>query len=246
MMRQKQGPPALFVVVPAGSFNTTRREFESRFSTLPAQIASRLQVAEDIEGGWSRSFDVTETPAIFVVSARREFVWKAAGGLDPAELAAALDRHLIPAPRPAFRPLRLDLSTGSAAPDVFFQDDRGLEGALHRLRGQPVLITFWQDWSAPCLAELRRLQAMANARQDAAPSIIAFHGGKERKDFDDIRKEHGLSFSLVQDSRHVAARKFGVRCWPTTISISPDGMIEHVQLGGAADGNGRHYLEPSK
>jgi peroxiredoxin len=114
---------------------------------------------------------------------------------------------------------------------VYFRDDRGDEGALHRLRGHSVLLTFWQSWSAPCLAELRRLQALQDAEGRAAPFIVAFHGGAARRNFDDIRKEHGLSYPIVQDAEHGVARRFGVRCWPTTIAIAPDGLIERIQLG---------------
>jgi peroxiredoxin len=94
-------------------------------------------------------------------------------------------------------------------------------------------MTFWQSWSAPCLAELRRLQRSQNAGQRGAPFIVAFHGGAPRKnkDFDDIRKEHGLSLTIVQDAEHRVARRFGVRCWPTTIAIDPEGRIERIQLG---------------
>jgi peroxiredoxin len=230
MMRRKPAP-AVYLIVPSGSFNATRREFETRLAVFPAQIASRIQVIEDTEDGWARTFDVSETPSLLLINGRREFSWKATGKLEPAEVAAALDQRLIPTPRPEFRPLRLNVSAGDPAPDVYFRDDRGVEGALHRLRGQSVLITFWQAWSAPCLTELRRLQAISNGSDRGAPFILAFHGGKERKDFDDIRKEHGLSFPMVQDSEHGAARKFGVRCWPTTIAINPDGLIEHIQLG---------------
>jgi peroxiredoxin len=190
-----------------------------------------VQVAEDTEGGWSRTFDVNDAPSLFLINAHREFVWKAAGELEPAAIAVALDQHVVPVPEPRFRPLRLHVSVGDLAPDVYFRDDRGDEGALHRLRGRSVLMTFWQSWSAPCLAELRRLQRLQNASQQDASFIVAFHGGTPRKDFNDIRKEYGLSLTIVQDAEHRVARRFGVRCWPTTIAIDPDGRIERIQLG---------------
>ena len=226
---------AVFVILPAGSFDSSRRELEARLGAFPAPIAARVQVAEDTEGGWSRTFDVNVTPSLFLINARREFVWKAAGELDPAGIAAALDTLIVPAPAARFRPLGLNVSVGYRAPDVYFRDDRGEEGALHRLRGRSVLMTFWQSWSAPCLTELRRLQALQNADSRGTPVIVAFHGGAAPESFDEIRKEHGLSFAIVQDAEHRVARRFGVRCWPTTIMVDPDGRIEHIQLGIAPD-----------
>lgn len=237
----RRQPPALtvFVIVPAGSLDVSRREFEARLAAFSAPVAARVQVAEDSVGGWARTFDVGTTPSLFLIDARRKVVWNASGDLAPADIAAALDQHVVPGPGPRFRPLRLRVSPGERAPDVYFRDDQGGEGALHRLRGQSVLLTFWQAWSAPCLAELRRLQALRDAEGRAAPFIVAFHGGAARRTFDDIRKEHGLSYPIVQDAEHRVARRFGVRCWPTTIAITPDGLIERIQLGIEPDAGRR-------
>ena len=64
-----------------------------------------------------------------------------------------------------------------------------------------------------------------------APLIVGFHGGKERRVLDDVRKRHDLTFPLVQDTDQRIARMHGVRCWPTTISIDPAGVVSHVQFG---------------
>jgi hypothetical protein len=63
------------------------------------------------------------------------------------------------------------------------------------------------------------------------PFIVAFHGGNNTDALDEIRKRLGLSFALVQDSRQQIARRYGVRCWPTTITIGADGRAEHIQFG---------------
>ena len=46
-----------------------------------------------------------------------------------------------------------------------------------------------------------------------------------------IREQHGFSFVLAHDAEQRIARLYGVRCWPTTISVNPDGLIDHVQFG---------------
>jgi len=131
--------------------------------------------------------------------------------------------------------LRLAVSSGDRAPEVAFRDDRGQRMALHRLRGRPVLLNFWQSWSAPCLKELRRLQALQEHRRAETPVVVALHGGKSGTALDEVRRQLGLSFTLVQDPEHQVARRYGVRCWPTTILIDADGQVEHVQLGVAPD-----------
>jgi peroxiredoxin len=224
-------PLRVIVVVPPGAFDGRRKELEAKLALAREHPSTRLHVTEDAEGGWTRTFGATKLPSIYLINAKRQFVWKHEGAPDPAQLAAALHQHLLPAPSPRSRPLRLAVSIGDRAPDVFFQD--GASGsALHRLRGQPVLLNFWQSWSAPCLKELRRLQGLHEQRE-GAPFIVSFHGGKDTKALETIRKQLGLSYALVQDTDQEVARRYGVRCWPTTIRISPDGRVEHIQSGVA-------------
>jgi peroxiredoxin len=218
------------VVLPAGTFDASRREVEDRLG-LSREISSSLHFTEDDEGGWTRTFGVSKTPSMYLLNARREFVWKHEGEPDPATVAAALDEFVVPTAPSDGLPLRLAVSPGDAAPDAAFADG-GRGYALHRLRGREVFVNFWQSWSAPCLTELERLQRL-HADGGQAPSIVAFHGGTDAKAVDDVRKRLGLSFPVVQDPQQQIARRYGVRCWPTTIKIDADGRVEHIQFGTA-------------
>jgi peroxiredoxin len=229
-------PAAALVVVPPGALNVSRREFEARLGLQLSRGSRVLHVAEDAEGGWTRTFGAAAKPSLFVIDGRRECAWKAVGRVDPAEASAAIRARMAPTPGPRFRALSGGTAIGQRAPDVRFRDDRGDEHALHRLRGQRVVFNFWQSWSAPSLAELRRL-----AKRGASGTVVAFHGGPPRKGFDDLRKELGLSFLIVQDDEHRVARAFGVRCWPTTIEIDASGIIDRIQLG--TERHGSHEKE---
>jgi peroxiredoxin len=220
----------VIVVLPAGAFDATRRELESKLASSRDRLRVPVQFTEDDEGGWTRTFAVTKRPSVYLVNARREFVWKHEGEPDPAELAAALDKHLVATSTSRFRPLRLAISQGDPAPDALFETDDRDQLALHRFRGREILLNFWQSWSAPCLAELRRLQRLQETGK-GTPFIVAFHGGNNTDALDEIRKRLRLSFALVQDSRQRIATRYGVRCWPTTITIGVDGRAEHIQFG---------------
>ena len=217
------------VVLPRGVFDGCLRDVESRL-TPSGERRMLVQFTEDDEGGWTHMFAVTKRPSAYLINARREFVWKHEGEPDPAELAAAIDQQLVPTSALRFRPLRLTVSLGDPAPDTWFETDGGDQFALHRFRGQEILLNFWQSWSAPCLTELGRLQRL-HATQIKTPFIVAFHSGKNRNSLDEIRKRLRLSFALVQDSQQRIARQYGVRCWPTTILVGADGRTQHIQFG---------------
>ncbi len=228
-VQRKNFSLAAIVVVPAGTFDRRWEEIEARLASAQDRIAAPLLLTEDDEAGWTRTFSASKTPAVYLIDARRKFVWQSDGEPDPKALAAALDAHLVRAPVPQPRALRLTVAPGQRAPDAYFADG-GQEFAVHRLRRHRSLLNFWQSWSAPCLKELRRLQELHKAVHET-PFIVAFHGGKDAKRLDEVRKELGLSFVLAHDSEQRIARKYGVRCWPTTISLDGDGIVESIQFG---------------
>jgi peroxiredoxin len=218
----------VIVVLPAGAFDASRREVESRLGS--SEHRTLVRFTEDDEGGWTHMFAASKKPSVYLINASRAFVWKHEGQLDPAELANVLNERLTPISPPRFRPLRLAMSHGDRVPDAWFETDARDKLALHRLRGRDVVLNFWQSWSAPCLTELGRLQRLHESGK-GTPFIVAFHGGNNSNALDDIRKRLGLSFPLVQDTQQRIARQYGVRCWPTTISVGADGRAEHIQFG---------------
>jgi hypothetical protein len=179
----------VIVVLPAGAFDATRREVESKLGfARDSQVL--MQVTEDDEGGWTRMFAVAKRPSAYLINAKREFVWKHEGEPNPAELAAAINQRVVATSAPRFRPLRLAISHGDPAPDAFFETHARDRFALHRFRGREVLLNFWQSWSAPCLAELRRLQRLHEGGR-GTPFFVAFHGGNNRDALDEVRKRWG-------------------------------------------------------
>lgn len=251
LSRMRHRNPALVViaVLPTGAFDRRRAELERRLQTARERIPVPLLITEDDESGWTRTFAPARVPSVYLINARREFVWQHEGDPEPAAIAAALDEHLVPAPLPPSRPMRLTVSPGERALDAYFRDGDH-DYALHRLRGRHVLLNFWQSWSAPCLKELQRLQALhppgsGERASEGLPFIVALHGGKAAQSLDAIRKELGLSFVMAHDAEQRIARKYGIRCWPTTISINPEGTIDHVQFGLAGDDSGRIPLKSS-
>ncbi len=221
---------AAVVVLAAGALDASRRELEDRLG-LSGQSSWPVHFTEDDEGGWTRTFGVSQTPSLYLLNARREFVWKHEGPPDANAIGAALDEFAIPTGPLGFSPIRMAVSPGDAAPDAAFADG-GRGFALHRFKGHDVLLNFWQSWSAPCLAELERLQRLRDEHR-TSPFVVAFHGGADAKAVDVVRKRLGLSYPVVQDSQQQVGRRYGVRCWPTTIKIDAEGRVEHIQLGTA-------------
>lgn len=228
-------PFVVIAVLPAGAFDARRKEFEAKLG-WHVDSAVRLEITEDHESGWTSIFAVDKRPATYLMTADGKLVHSQQGALDSDTFAEALKKHLSnrTAPPPT---MQLAVDPGDPAPDISFADERGERGALHRFRRRGVIINFFQAWSSPCLTELARLQALHDDEKITA-SVVAFHGGQDAKSLDTLRKELGLTFPLVHDAQHRVARRYGVRCWPTTITVGPDGCVEHIQLGSAGQYQG--------
>jgi peroxiredoxin len=236
---------SVVLVLPVGFFRNSRRDAEELLGVAGEGLPVKLTLTEDYEGSWARLFGAGEGPAIFLMNALRHFVWRQEGRVRPEEIAAALDRHLISAPLPAARPVRLAIEPGDRAPDLLFETDEGQELAMRRLRGVPVLLCFWQSWSAPCIRELRRLQAEqhGDGRRDRGPVVVAVNGGEGREVSVDVRRRHQLTFTLAHDRGRRIARQYGISCWPTIVSVDADGIVDGVRLGASHVHRGEHDSE---
>jgi peroxiredoxin len=128
---------------------------------------------------------------------------------------------------------------------VHFEYVAGERIALRKLHGQRVLLLFWQSWSAPCVAELRRLQALHERGGEEPLAILAIDDGEEPGVAARVRAELGLTYAVVADPHRRIARTYGVRCWPTTVLINGKGVVERVHLGVAHEPKFRE-LEPDR
>ncbi len=69
----------VIVVLPAGTFDSSRREIESRLPSSRERLATPMQFTEDDEGGWTRMFAVAKTPSAYLISARARVRLEARG-----------------------------------------------------------------------------------------------------------------------------------------------------------------------
>ncbi len=229
--RRRNMPLLVFVVLPPQTFKGRRRDVEERLGDLGGEFAGCLVLTEDYTGGWNRSFDAGRLPATYLLNGQGEFVWKQEGVLDAEAIAKAMDQVFVSARPPKFRRLQIASIQCGRAPRVLLTDEGGKSLALRKLRGQRVLLNFWQSWSAPCIRELTRLEALHEKGGEGTPVILAVNGGEKPEVLSGVRRKHNLGFTLVPDPERTIARQFGVECWPTTVSIDAEGRVEGVQYG---------------
>jgi hypothetical protein len=227
--RYRQSAIPVFVVLPAGSFKHRRSVVEARLGTFAADLSLPLVITEDYEGGWSGAFaagKTADTPTTCLLGPEGEISWQHQGAIDSAGLTAALDQYVIPAPIQRSRLARSAMRVGSPLPDFIYDASGG-----RKLRGKPLQVLFYKSWSTPCLNQLRQLQQIHRGTAGRAPVTVAIADGEAQKQVDHVLHHNGLDILVVPDPDRSIARRCGINCWPTMITVRKDGLISRINFG---------------
>ncbi len=231
---KRDAPIALFLVLPDKSFGERRSVFERELAPLQRGFSGRLWLTQDYEHGWSRTFGLKHGPATFLMNGKGELVWHDSGEVDAKPLAAALDRHLVSGGALRTRPIRLNVKLGDLAPDALITHADGARIALRKLRGRRLILNFWKSWSTPCLKQLKRLQRLREETAADRATIYAICDGGSAADVERARREHDLTLTLVPDQERTISQRYGIGCWPTTVYIRGDGLVERIEHAAAS------------
>lgn len=104
---------------------------------------------------------------------------------------------------------------------------------LGELRGRHVLLEFWGTWCGPCVAYAPRLAALhARYPRDRFEIVgVALDGAEAVRQFTEAR---GLGWpQIVEPNRNgrPVVDLYGVRAYPTTFLIDPDGVVVYRDSG---------------
>jgi peroxiredoxin len=128
------------------------------------------------------------------------------------------------------------------APDFSLSLLDGSTLSLADMRGQVVVLNFWATWCEPCKEEMRLFQELseANSAGDLPFTIVGV--GVKARDTPEVIADYtqslGITYPIGYDGGGDSAlvgpieSSFGTADFlPLTFIISPDGVIDHVQVG---------------
>lgn len=118
-----------------------------------------------------------------------------------------------------------------ALPDLF---DEQTMHVMAEYRGRPVILNFWASWCVPCRREMPALQESA-AGHEAEDVLLLGMNQTYLDDLDAARafvQELGLTFPNTRDDGGaVGSGAYAVVGLPTTVFITRDGRVAHIQIG---------------
>ena len=117
----------------------------------------------------------------------------------------------------------------TATPRLDVQDIQGRRWTSASLKGQVVVLNFWATWCAPCKAEMPSLQDLHDAPNP--PVVIAINVKEPKGRVTAFLNKASLNLPVVLDEQGELARQWGVRIYPTTVLIGPDGQARWRVVG---------------
>ncbi len=124
-------------------------------------------------------------------------------------------------------------SSLSFAPDVALKIIDGRKIELKKLKGQPVLVTFWATTCAGCVKEMPHLVALY---KELAPQGLEIVGVAMSYDPPnqvlEMSKRKQIPYPIALDIDGSVANAFGkVMITPTSFLIAPDGTVVKHKIG---------------
>lgn len=127
------------------------------------------------------------------------------------------------------------LKAGSTPPDFTLVD---LEGNTHQLsdyKGKPVVINFWGTFCPPCVKEMPEFERQFAKWKDEDLEILAINLSEDTLTVNNFVRRFELNYPILRDVGRKTERSYGLRSYPTTFFVKPDGTIMEIKVGGMTE-----------
>lgn len=148
-------------------------------------------------------------------------------------VAAAVAAACGQPPAPAHVcPTSVERSASNIVMPLLLRDGDTLTLSTHC--GQPIIVSFFASWCAPCRFEMPALEVAWNEHREDSLLVVAVGVQDGRRPLTSFAASLGVTFPVVWDDMGEASGAYGVSRLPTTVFIGRDGMIRRTWLGALA------------
>jgi peroxiredoxin len=128
-----------------------------------------------------------------------------------------------------------DLALGSQAPDFRLKDLSGQSVSLSSLRGDVVILNYWQVNCQPCQDEMPHLQAIYDAWKGRGVTLLALNAGEDTSAVKDFIESGNYTFPVLIDTNLKIAEKYNILYTPTTFILDKEGKLRYKIIGAFED-----------
>lgn len=110
-------------------------------------------------------------------------------------------------------------------------DTTGKTWQIPDLQGRAVLLNFWASWCEPCRAEMPTLQQVADLYGPDKLLVLAINFKETATRALQFAKTTGIRLPVLLDTTGQAAGQWGVKVFPTTLTLDNRGRARHRVKG---------------
>lgn len=120
---------------------------------------------------------------------------------------------------------------GSTPPAFALLGDDGKTYRLSDYEGKALVINFWGTFCPGCVTETPDLEAQYKQKGDKPLEIIGINLGEDNLTVSNFVKLYGVSYKILHDENRKVERMYGLKSYPTTFFVKPDGTIMEIFVG---------------
>ncbi|WP_028561337.1 redoxin domain-containing protein [Paenibacillus pinihumi] len=119
---------------------------------------------------------------------------------------------------------------GDSPPGFSLFDLNGNAHNLSDYEGKPMVITFWGTFCPPCVKELPEFQRLYDKWHSKGLEVLAINLSEADLPVQNFVSKFDLSFTVLRDVNRKVERQYGLRSYPTTFFVKPDGTISEIAV----------------
>lgn len=124
------------------------------------------------------------------------------------------------------KPATDNLITGNPFPPITLTRLDGGTRAIDDYQGKLVVLNVWATWCGPCRRELPSLQRLSDTLDSSRFAVVALSVDSEVHVVREYLLEREITLtSYIDRDQRLANDIFGVRVYPATFVIAPDGRL---------------------
>lgn len=123
---------------------------------------------------------------------------------------------------------------GAPSPEIDLPSLAGGRVQLSKLRGHPVVVSFWGTWCPPCRTEFPELVKAYQTYSAAGLVVLGVNGRDQEYNTKDVQKfvkEFSVPFEIALDERGRTRTSFLILGLPTTAFIDSAGVLQAIHRG---------------
>jgi peroxiredoxin len=128
---------------------------------------------------------------------------------------------------------------GAPAPEIDLPALAGGRVQLSKLRGHPVVVSFWGTFCPPCRDEFPELVRAHATHAEAGLRVVGVNGRDQERSTKNVKKfvdEFAVPFPVALDQRGRARQAYRVVGLPTTVFIDSAGVVQRIHIGPISRG----------